>query len=60
MYQNVIKDLSKNRSNSVLLHDIQPHTVAALRDIIRYAKANGYRFEPITMETPMVRHRVAN
>ncbi len=60
VYQNVIKDLSKNRSNSVLLHDIQPHTVAALRDIIRYAKANGYRFEPITMETPMVHHRVAN
>ena len=60
VYQNVIKDLSKNRSNNVLLHDIQPHTVAALRDIIRYAKANGYRFEPITMETPMIRHRLTN
>ena len=60
VYNNVIKNLSKNRSNMVLMHDIKNHTKDALRNIIRYGKNNGYTFEKITMSTPMITHRVNN
>ena len=60
VYNNVIKNLSKNRSNMILMHDIKPYTRDALRNIIRYGKNNGYTFEKITMSTPMVTHGVNN
>lgn len=60
VYNNVIKHLSKNKSNMILMHDIKTHTKDALRNIIRYGKNNGYTFEKITMSTPMVTHRVNN
>ncbi len=60
VYNNVIKNLRKNRSNMVLMHDIKVHTKDALRNIIRYGKNNGYTFEKITMSTPMVTHGVNN
>lgn len=60
VYNSVINGLSKNRSNVVLMHDIKPWTRDALRDIIRYGKNNGYTFDKITMDTSMVRHKVAN
>ena len=60
VYNNVIKYLSKNRSNMILMHDIKPHTRDALKNIIRYGKNNGYTFEKITMSTPMITHGVNN
>jgi len=57
---NVIYNLSKERANMVLLHDIKGYTRDALREIIRYGKDNGYRFEKITMNTKMVTQRVNN
>ena len=60
VYNNVIKSLSKNRSNIILMHDIKPYTRDALRNIIKYGKNNGYTFEKITMNTPMVTHKVNN
>lgn len=60
VYNNVIKYLSKNKSNMILMHDIKPHTKDALRNIIRYGKNNGYTFEKITMSTPMITHHVNN
>ena len=60
VYNNVIKSLSKNRSNIILMHDIKPYTRDALRDIINYGKNNGYTFEKITINTPMVTHKVNN
>ncbi len=62
VYQNVVRGLSKRRSNVVLMHDFENnyYTLRALRDIIRYGKSNGYVFDKITMDTPMVTHRVAN
>ena len=62
VYHNVIKGLRKNRNNVVLMHDfVNNHkTLDALRDIIRYGKQNGYRFEAITPATPMVTQRVNN
>lgn len=60
VYNYVVKSLSKNRSNVVLMHDIKPYTRDALRNIIRYGKNNGYTFAKITMSTPMVTHHVNN
>ena len=57
---NVIKSLSKNRVNMVLMHDIKTYTRDALRTIIRYGKENGYTFENITMSTEMITQRVNN
>ena len=44
----------------VLMHDIKPYTRDALRNIIKYGKSNGYRFEKITMDTEMITQRVNN
>ena len=60
VYKNVVNSLSRSRNNVVLMHDIKTYTRDALRDIIRYGKENGYTFEAITYDTPMVRHGVNN
>ena len=60
VYNYVVKSLSKNKSNVILMHDIKPYTRDALRNIIRYGKNNGYTFAKITMSTPMVTHHVNN
>ena len=60
VYSNVVNSLNPNRSNMVLMHDIKTYTRDAIRDIIRYGKNNGYTFERITMDTPMVTQRVNN
>ena len=60
VYSNVINNLSRDRVNMVLMHDIKTYTRDALRNIIRYGKENGYTFEKITMDTEMIRQRVNN
>ena len=60
VYNNVISQLKKTRVNMVLMHDIKPYTRDALRQIIKYGKENGYTFEKITMDTPMITQRVNN
>ena len=34
--------------------------VEPVRQFIRYAKANGYKFDKITMETPQIHHGISN
>ena len=62
VYQNVINGLSKKKANMVLMHDFSNNakTVDALKDIIRYGKQNGYVFEAITEDTPMITHHISN
>ena len=60
IYSNVVNSLRYDRVNMVLMHDIKTYTRDALRDIIRYGKANGYTFEKITMDTDMITQRVNN
>lgn len=60
VYNNVTQRLRKNRINIVLMHDVKPYTANALKDIIRYAKNNGYTFKQIDMSTPMIHEKVAN
>ena len=62
IYNNVIKGLSYNKTNIVLMHDSASHvaTVNALKSIIKYGKNNGYTFKAITSDTQVVRHKVNN
>ena len=60
VYNNVTRNLSKKRSNVVLMHDIKSYTKDALRDIIAYGKVNGYTFKAITEDTAMVVQKVNN
>ncbi len=60
VYNNVVNRLKKERANMILMHDIKPYTRDALRQIIKFGKENGYTFEKITMDTPMITQRVNN
>lgn len=62
VYKNVINNLSKTRPNVVLMHDFNNNykTLYALEDIIDYGINNGYVFETINENTPMVKHGVNN
>ena len=62
VYNAVVTRLSPDRANVVLMHDFENnyYTLNALRDVIRYAKDNGYVFKRITMDTGMITHGVAN
>ena len=44
------------------MHDLstKASTKDALRDIIKYAKANGYTFAKITKNTPQIHHHINN
>ena len=55
VYNSVVNSLSKSKSNIVLMHDIKWTTANAIRDIIVYAKNNGYSFATLTEETNPVR-----
>lgn len=62
VYNNVTKNLVKNRSNVVLMHDFSGNTktLNALTAIIKYGKQHGYTFKAITKDTPMVTHHINN
>ena len=62
VYNNVVKNLNKNRANVVLMHDFSGNnkTLNALESIINYGINNGYTFEKITTSTAMVTHNVNN
>lgn len=60
IYNNVILNLSQQRSNIVLMHDGKQTTINAIRNIIRSCKNNGYTFEKININTTMVRHKINN
>lgn len=62
VYKNVTNRISKNKPNVVLMHDFSGNkkTLNSLKDIIEYAKENGYTFEPINSETPITMHSINN
>ena len=61
IYQNVVNKIHSG-TNIVLMHDSSSKatTTEALRDIIKYAKANGYTFAKITKSTPAIHHHINN
>lgn len=62
VYSNVTKGFKQGRINMVLMHDFAGNkkTLNALRDIIHFGKENGYTFEKITEDTPMITQKIAN
>lgn len=62
VYNNVTSGLKKTRSNVVLMHDFSGNqkSVDALPGIIDFALSNGYTFDRITDQTPMVTQSVQN
>ena len=46
----------------VLMHDFAGNkkTLDALKNIIHFGKENGYTFERITEDTPMITQKIAN
>ena len=62
VYNRYVSELSKSRANIVLMHDFAKNnkTLDALRDMIHYGKENGYTFDNIDDDTPMITHGVNN
>lgn len=60
MYNNFMRQVSKDKVNYVLLHDIKPYTRDSLKDIIVECKKRGYTFSKITESTPELHHGVNN
>ncbi|MBR0424229.1 polysaccharide deacetylase [Candidatus Saccharibacteria bacterium] len=50
----------KEGANVVLQHDIKGYSVDAVGRIIEYGLANGYDFQPLKVDSPVVRHGVNN
>ena len=61
IYDSVTKNIHSG-TNIVLMHDssTKETTVLALKDIIEYAKANGYTFAKITKDTKEIHHHINN
>ena len=59
-----LDELKKNeeeRANQMFVDfENNNYTLGALKNIIKYAKANGYTFDKITENTKEVHHRVNN
>lgn len=62
VYNRYVKELNNSRANIVLMHDFSNNnkTLNALRDMIHYGKENGYTFDNIDEDTPMITHGVNN
>lgn len=58
--ENVIEGVQHQRVSVVLQHDIQPFSVAAVEDIIRWGQANGYHFLPLEPCSFGAHHSVNN
>ena len=60
--ENVINSLGNYHTYVVLMHDygLNQQTVDALKQIITYGKENGYQFDRITQDTPLIQHQVNN
>ena len=60
VYEATINGLKTNGRSVVLMHDTHQYTVDALKDVIKYAKKNGYTFRAITDSTIPLTHSISN
>ena len=62
IYNRIVNQLKKHNYNTnvILMHDFANNkkTVNALKNIIKYGKENGYRFDKITEWTPQIKHKI--
>ena len=60
IFQNVISGIQGKNMAVVLLHDLYPESVRAVERILRWGQRNGYRFLPLSADSPCCHHRVQN
>lgn len=60
VYNNVIKGCQKVKNPVVLMHDIKKYSVEAVEEILKWGTANGYTFEALTADSPVVHHKILN
>lgn len=64
VFTNVTTQIASNteygRSSVVLQHDVKDYSVAAVEDIIKWGKENGYAFLPISAGSPTAHHPINN
>lgn len=58
--RNVTNGIKKHSVSVVLQHDIQPHSVNAVEQILFWGIQNGYTFLPMSDTTPMVHFKPQN
>ena len=51
--KHVIGLLEKRGKGIILMHDIQPHTAAAMPDLLKELKAKGYKIVQLTAKAPV-------
>ena len=60
VFKNITKGV-KNRDESVVLqHDTKEYSVEAVERVIAWALVNGYRFAPLTEDSPTFHHPINN
>ncbi len=57
VYNNVIAGIGSKKTAVVLQHDVKSYSVEAVERILQWGIANGYRFEALTLESPLCQHR---
>ncbi len=60
VYNYVINGVRQHETSVVLMHDLNPNSMAAVEDIIKWGQANGYTFLPLTHDSPVCHHQVMN
>ena len=60
VYNYVINGVSQHETSVVLMHDLNPNSMAAVEEIIKWGQANGYTFLPLTHDSPVCHHQVMN
>jgi peptidoglycan/xylan/chitin deacetylase (PgdA/CDA1 family) len=60
IFENVTSQLSNDKRNIVLMHDIHEFTINSIERIIVWAKENNYEFCRIEENMDPVHHRIAN
>ena len=58
--RNVVMGCHGKTASIVLQHDIKSYSVTAVEDIIAFGKSEGFRFRPLDMSSPTMKHRIAN
>lgn len=60
VFNNVVKGVEKREYPVVLMHDIKDYTVEAVEALIMWGLSNGYKFLPLTSDSPTCHHRINN
>ena len=60
VFKNITKGVQARNESVVLQHDTKEYSVEAVERVIAWALVNGYRFEPLTEDSPTFHHPINN